>query len=65
MDVEAARDRARLKAAALSARGGGEAQSSMHVFDRVVKAAQRDRAAYLRRAWRAAASAPAPGEKRA
>ena len=50
MDVEAARDRARLKAAALSARGGGEAQSSMHVFDRVVKAAQRDRAAYLRRA---------------
>ena len=50
VDVEAARDRARLKAAALSARGVGEAQISMHVFDRVVKAAQRDLAAYLRRA---------------
>ena len=48
LDVEAARERARLKAAALAAQGAADA-GAMLVFDRAVKAAQRDRAAWLRR----------------
>ena len=48
VDVEKAQERARLKAAALAAQSAAES-GAMHVFDRAVKAAHRDRAAYLRR----------------
>mmetsp|Transcript_12039 Transcript_12039/g.48289 ORF Transcript_12039/g.48289 Transcript_12039/m.48289 type:complete len:397 (+) Transcript_12039:109-1299(+) len=48
VDVEAAQERARLKAAALAAQAQADG-GAMYVFDRTVKAAHRDRAAYLRR----------------
>ena len=46
--VEASHERARLKAAALAAQAQADS-GAMYVFDRTVKAAHRDRAAYLRK----------------
>ena len=48
VDVEASQERARLKAAALAAQAQADS-GAMYVFDRTVKAAHRDRAAYLRK----------------
>jgi|TARA_B110000967_G_scaffold88205_1_gene90816 NADH dehydrogenase [ubiquinone] 1 alpha subcomplex assembly factor 5 len=48
VDVSKAQERARMKAAAVAAQSAADT-GQMFVFDRAVKAAQRDRAAFLRR----------------